>query len=62
MPASFTLTAPNSYWALVWRATLPTVKCLIWSSCSSGQIFASSFLQIPPRDGHPCYWLCDSRY
>ncbi|WP_237665537.1 hypothetical protein, partial [Tetragenococcus koreensis] len=19
--------------------------------------FASSFLQIPPRDGHPCFWL-----
>ena len=29
MPASFTLTIPNSYWALVWCATLPTVKCLI---------------------------------
>src|SRR5258708_7162517 len=22
--------------------------------CSSGQRFACSFLQIPPRDGHPC--------
>jgi len=22
--------------------------------CSSGQRFAHSFLQIPPRDGHPC--------
>ena len=28
MPASFTLTIPNSYWVLVWCATLPTVKCL----------------------------------
>src|ERR1019366_6522945 len=24
------------------------------ASCSSGQRFASGFLQIPPRDGHPC--------
>ena len=24
------------------------------ASCSSGQRFAYSFLQIPPRDGHPC--------
>ena len=24
------------------------------ASCSSGQRFAFSFLQIPPRDGHPC--------
>jgi hypothetical protein len=24
------------------------------ASCSSGQRFACSFLQIPPRDGHPC--------
>ena len=23
-------------------------------SCSSGQCFAFGFLQIPPRDGHPC--------
>jgi hypothetical protein len=25
--------------------------------CSSGQDFASSFLQIPPRDGHLCFQL-----
>ena len=31
----------------------PTVKPLS-ASCSSGQRFAYSFLQIPPRDGHPC--------
>jgi len=24
------------------------------ASCSSGQRFAFGFLQIPPRDGHPC--------
>ncbi|EDW4537597.1 hypothetical protein YY07_004889, partial [Salmonella enterica subsp. enterica] len=26
-------------------------------SCTSGRAFASGFLQIPPRDGHPCLWL-----
>ncbi|PIU19506.1 MAG: hypothetical protein COT18_07160 [Elusimicrobia bacterium CG08_land_8_20_14_0_20_59_10] len=26
-------------------------------SCSSGRDFASGFLQIPPRGGHPCLWL-----
>ena len=31
----------------------PTVLPLS-ASCSSGQRFACSFLQIPPRDGHPC--------
>ena len=28
--------------------------CLLCDSSSSGQCFAFSFLQIPPRDGHPC--------
>ncbi len=28
--------------------------CLICGSCSSGQRFAFGFLQIPPREGHPC--------
>ena len=27
---------------------------LVCDFCSSGQCFAFSFLQIPPRDGHPC--------
>jgi hypothetical protein len=27
---------------------------LIYASCSSGQCFAFSFLQISPRDEHPC--------
>ncbi len=26
-------------------------------SCTSSRAFASSFLQIPPRGGHPCSWL-----
>jgi len=62
MSVPFTLTVPNSYRALVWVATSPTVLCLIWNFCSSDQMFAASFFQIPPRSGHPCYWLYDSRY
>ena len=27
---------------------------LLCDSCSSGQCFSFSFLQIPPHDGHPC--------
>ncbi|HCU30104.1 MAG TPA: hypothetical protein DIC57_05755, partial [Sphaerochaeta sp.] len=34
----------------------------LWDSCSSGRKFASGFLQIPPRRGHPCLWLCTWRY
>ncbi|ABJ03641.1 TPA: hypothetical protein HL449_23030 [Escherichia coli] len=34
-------------------ATLPCCAALT-ASCSSGQHFASSFLQISPRDEHPC--------
>jgi hypothetical protein len=28
--------------------------CFICGFCSSVRDFASSFLQIPPHDGHPC--------
>ena len=62
IPATFTPTVPNSNGALVCSATLPTVICLLCGSCSSGQMFAADFFQIPPRDGHPCLGLCDSRY
>jgi hypothetical protein len=30
---------------------------LVCVFCSSGQRFAGGFLQIPPRDGHPCHPL-----
>ncbi len=33
---------------------------LLCDSCSSGQRFAFSFLQIPPHDGHPCPRLSGS--
>ena len=29
----------------------------LYGFCSSGQSFASGFLQIPPHGGHPCLWL-----
>ena len=35
---------------------------LICGFCSSGQGFASGFLQTPPRGGRPCLWLCASRH
>ena len=35
----------------------PYHPALICSFFSSARIFAASFLQIPPRDGHPCSWL-----
>jgi len=31
-------------------------------SYSSGRNCAADFLQIPPRDGHPCPWLALGRY
>ena len=34
--------------------TYPAILGLLSGSCSSGPRFASGFLQIPPRDGHPC--------
>jgi len=34
-----------------------TPCCLICEFYSSDRGFASSFLQIPPHDGHPCLWL-----
>ncbi len=37
----------------VYAPAHPTVPPLS-GSCSSGQRFAYGFLQIPPRDGHPC--------
>ena len=38
-------------------ANSPTHHGLICDFCSSGRDFATGFLQIPPRDGHPCLWL-----
>ena len=45
---------PDSYWTSVLFATLSTYFSLVSSFCSSDQMFAADFFQIPPRDGHPC--------
>ena len=65
MSASSTLTVPNSYRALVWTATLPTVfmpymKFLFVRPDVCRQLLSDSTSR--PHDGHPCYWLYDSRY
>ena len=46
MPATFTLTVPNSYRALACLAALPTAPRLVCGFCPSGQMFAVSFFQI----------------
>src|SRR5690554_705019 len=53
---------PDSYWASSVIALSPRCGCLICDSCSSGREFAFSFLQIPPRGGHPCCSASGSRY
>jgi len=45
---------PCRYWTLSLFALSSRCGRLLCSSCSSGQRFACGFLQIPPRDGHPC--------
>ena len=54
MPAAST--SMCSVQVLDFRSFGPLIPhgCLVCSSCSSGQRFASGFLQIPPHDGHPC--------
>ena len=37
-----------------------TLTHSLYGFCSSGQSFASGFLQIPRRQGHPCLWLYPS--
>ena len=46
------------------RRALPScpVRPPICGSCSSSQRFAFGFLQIPPRDGHPCRSANSSPY
>ena len=57
---------PGQYRTSSWLADSSIHACLLCSSCSSGRDFArrvyflpptSGFLQIPPRDGHPCLRL-----
>ena len=58
LPATFTGTSSN-FWASSLTADLPAFPSLICGSCSSGQGFAYSFLQIPPHGRHPC---CSAMY
>ena len=57
MPAAYT--SALSVQVLDFESFGPLIQrgCLLCGSCSSGQRFVSSFLQIPPRDGHPCLQL-----
>ena len=48
------LVLPATFRALSLLADLPIFPSLVCGFCSSGQGFAYNFLQIPPRDGHPC--------
>src|SRR5690242_9055736 len=42
------------------KRLLIQLDCLVCDFCSSSQRFACGFLQIPPRDGHPCRPANDS--
>lgn len=50
-------TRPDDIWASPSIAGLPHAIGLVSGFCSSGPSFASGFLQIPPRGGHPCLRL-----
>ena len=51
------LKSPDSIGFRFDMQTRPLFSCLLCDFCSSGRNFASGFLQIPPRDGHPCLRL-----
>ena len=53
-PPNLLLAIPSSYRASTLFAALPSQTALILGFCTSGQMFAADFFQIPPRDGHPC--------
>ena len=57
MPAAYT--SALSVQVLDFESFGPLIQrgCLLCGFCSSGQRFVSGFLQIPPRDGHPCLQL-----
>ena len=54
IPAAYTTTVSVQVSGFEDNGLLTHCDCLLCDSCSSGQCFAFSFLQIPPRDGHPC--------
>ena len=54
IPAAYTATSSVQVSGFEEIGLLTRCDRLICDSCSSGQCFAFGFLQIPPRDGHPC--------
>lgn len=54
IPAAYTTTASVQVLGFEDSGLLTHCGRLVCDSCSSGQCFACGFLQIPPRDGHPC--------
>ena len=54
MPAAFTSVFSVQVSGFEDNCLLTQYGRLICDFCSSGQCFACGFLQIPPRDGHPC--------
>ena len=54
MPAAFTSAPSVQVQGFEGRRLLTQCDRLLCDFCSSGQRFACGFLQIPPRDGHPC--------
>ena len=54
IPAAYTTTASVQVLGFEDIGLLTHCGRLVCDSCSSGQCFACGFLQIPPRDGHPC--------
>ena len=57
MPAASTTTSSVQVLDFEEYGLLIPRSCLVCDFCSSGQCFASGFLQIPPHDGHPCLRL-----
>src|SRR5215211_1911758 len=60
MPAAYTAKLSVQVSDFECKRLLIQLDCLICDFCSSGQRFACGFLQIPPRDGHPCRPANDS--
>ena len=54
MPAAYTSAPSVQVSGFEDNGLLTRCDRLVCDSCSSGQCFACGFLQIPPRDGHPC--------
>ena len=54
IPAAYTSTVSVQVWGFEDIRLLTHCDRLLCDFCSSGQCFAFSFLQIPPRSGHPC--------